>query len=99
MINLFRGVIGILIFGIVHSINSKYNESETYGITMRAYDVLTEECKERQSKAKGLMQLVVCDNDILYRCIEEVKDNNIKITKYFPDGHIEYETKQPENII
>ncbi len=90
-----KGVIGILTF--IHIV--QYNESETYGITMRAYDVLTEECKERQSKSKGIMQIVVYPNDILYRCIEEVKDNKINVTKYFPDGHVEYETKQPENII
>jgi hypothetical protein len=56
-------------------------------------------CSQKNVKKDKAKQKVVCDNDILYRCIEEVKDNKINVTKYFPDGHVEYETKQPENII
>ena len=94
MISLFKGIFGVLTFGILNSIIGQYSKSDTYGVTMRGYDVLTEECKGRQSKAKGIMQIVVYDNDILYHCVEEVKDNKIKVTKYFADGHVEYETKQ-----
>lgn len=62
------------------------------------YPVFTEQCKERQSKAKGLMKLVVYPDDLLYKCVEEYSGNTVKITKYFPDGHVEYETKQAEDL-
>ncbi len=56
-------------------------------------------CSQKNVKKDKAKQNVVYPNDILYSCVEEVKDDKIKVTKYFPDGHVEYETKQPENII
>jgi hypothetical protein len=38
-----------------------------YRIGSQGYDVLTDEAKERQRKAKGLMQIVAFSGDIKYR--------------------------------
>ncbi len=83
-------------FSAMHLVASHCRAPEEFGITKMGYTAYTKESEEWRSKQTGLRQLIVGDKDVLYRCIEEVR---IKVTKYFPDGHVEESIRSVEEAI